>query len=128
MYPKSPKNDHKYHWTQHVAQKMHYYQISESIIKRIIRFPKRFEEGIAPDTFAVMQSTTSKKNPQEIWVMYQARSQGSSAKNQSSTNISIYNTKKIIISAWRYPGISPLGKPIQIPDDVLADLADTVTL
>jgi hypothetical protein len=32
--------------------------------------------------------------------------------------------KIIIISAWRYPGVSPAGKKIEIPEDVLADLRD----
>ena len=70
-YPmKPPKNDDKFYWTRHVADKMRYYGISESLIKRIIRYPKRLEEGVAPDTFAGMMPAGSVKRPQEIWVMY----------------------------------------------------------
>lgn len=85
-----------------------HYGISESLIKRITRFPKRKEEGIAPKTIAVMQPTSSKK--QEIWVMYQK----------------INDTKKRIISAWRYPGVSPIGKKIPIPDEILQELEGMV--
>ncbi len=40
------------------------------------------------------------KNYQEIWVMYQNKGK-----------------KKKIISAWIYPGQSPVGKKIFVPDD-----------
>ena len=84
-----------------------HYGISESLIKRITRFPERTEEGIAPKTVAVMKPTSSKK--QEVWVMY--------------TGI---GTKKKIISAWRYPGVSPLGRKIPIPDEILQELENMV--
>ncbi|HLC99615.1 MAG TPA: hypothetical protein VJC11_01480 [Patescibacteria group bacterium] len=105
MQFKPPKDDHKYKWTQHVQQKMMYYGISESLIKRISRFPKRSGEGIAPGTIAAMQPTSNKKKPQEIWVMYQK-----------------IGDRKLIISAWRYPGISPVGKKIPIPDDIAQEI------
>jgi len=68
-----PRNSDKYHWTNHVVAKMHYYGLSESRITRVIRFPKRKEIGVAPKTIAVMQPTGSKNNPHEIWVMYQEK-------------------------------------------------------
>ena len=46
---------------------------------------------------------------QEVWVMY--------------TGI---GTKKKIISAWRYPGVSPLGRKIPIPDEILQELENMV--
>ena len=104
---KIPKNDAKYLWTQHVIDKMMYYGISESLIKRITRFPARKEEGIAPKTTAAMKPTSSKK--QEVWVMY--------------TEV---GTKKKIISAWRYPGVSPVGKKIPIPDEILQELGSVL--
>lgn len=107
MQFKPPRNDHKYQWTNHVQQKMMYYGISESLIKRITRFPKRKEEGIAPKTIAVMSPTSSKK--QEVWVMYTEA-----------------GTKKKIISAWRYPGVSPLGRKIPIPDEILQELQGVI--
>ncbi len=101
------KNDAKYHWTNHVIGKMGFYGLSPDRVKRVIRTPKRVEEGIAENTIGVMQPSTNLKKPSEVWVMYQKR-----------------GSKKIIISAWRYPGISPIGKQIQIPQDILNELRE----
>jgi len=140
---KLPENDSKYEWTNHVKEKMVYYGISSSLVKRIVRFPKRKEEGIAPGTTAVMQPRGSAKTPQEIWVMYRpcagvapvfdmphllARSQWGRCQRrgmpEGKFNIST-GTKKII-SAWRYPGISPVGKKIPIPDEILQELESII--
>ena len=123
-----PKNDAKYQWTNHVQSKMMYYGISESLIKRIIRFPKRKEESVAPGTIGVMQPTSNKKNPQEIWVMYQeiAQRESRNAQGQSPDatryTLQVTRPKVKIISAWRYPGVSPVGKKIPIPDEILMEL------
>ena len=101
---KLPKDDNQYHWTSHSKGKMIQYQISESLVKRIISYPKRTEEGIAPATLAAMRPTASKKSS-ELWVMYKKE-----------------KGKKFIISTWRYPGVSPIGKPIIIPNEVLEEL------
>ncbi len=71
---KPPKDDAHYAWTHHVWEKMQFYGLSESRIKRVIRFPARTEEGIAPRTVAVMQSAGTSKY-QEIWVMYKIQRQ-----------------------------------------------------
>jgi len=47
------------------------YQLSESRIKRVLHTPHRIEEGIAPQTIAVMQNAGTIKHPKEIWVMLQ---------------------------------------------------------
>ena len=99
------KKDPKYHWTEHVTRKMMFYGLSPDRIRRTIRHPKRVEEGIAENTIGVMQSSTNIKKPTEVWVMYQKK-----------------GSKKIIISAWRYPGVSPIGKQIPIPADILDEL------
>lgn len=118
-----PKNNDKYRWTNHVKGKMFYYGISESLVKRIVRFPKRKEDGIAPKTVAVMQPTSNKKKPQEIWVMYQLRRpQGSELRTYGKAVAS--EQTKTIISAWRYPGVSPVGKKIPIPDEILSAVAE----
>ena len=105
-------NFRKIIWTKHAREKMRFYNLSENRVKRVLRNPDRKEEGIAPNTLAVMQRTGTKKYPKEIWVMYQIIK--SKAKSQ----------KLKVISAWRYPGISPIGKEIPIPDDVLKDLEE----
>jgi len=112
MFFKEPKNNERISWTKHVKKKMGQYNLSESRLKRVLRNPERKEEGIAPETIAVMQKTGSKKHPTEIWLMYQIISQRSKVKSQ----------KLRIISAWRYPGKSPVGKPPPIPEDVLQEL------
>ncbi len=124
---KLPKNDAKYHWTNHVGQKMLYYGLSPDRVKRVIRSPNRSEKGIAPDTIAVMQpgkisSATLGKSAswkEEIWVMYAMNKiQKSNIKNQ---NFGV-GPKKIIITAWRYPGKSPIREAIPIPNDILEEL------
>ena len=105
MNLESLKKDNKYLWTQHVIRKMTFYGLSPDRVRRVIRSPKRVEEGIAENTVAVMQFSTNIKKPTEVWTMYQKK-----------------GNKKIIISAWRYPGISPIGKAIPIPADILEEL------
>jgi len=106
MQFKKPKDDEKIVWTKHVIQKMKYYGLSENKLRNVMWRPERVEEGIAPDTVAIMQPYGSLKKPKEIWLMYQIFSwQG--------------KKKKRIISAWRYPAVSPRGKEIYIPDDVM---------
>ncbi len=128
MQSQIPKNDDKYHWTNHVVGKLRYYGLSASLVKRIIRFPERIEEGIADGTTAVMRSAGSVKSPQEIWVMYQIK--GLEPKNiQGTENLKTFlaknaSSKKIIISAWRYPGVTEPNQPIFIPDDVLQELQE----
>ena len=122
---KLPKDDSKYEWTNHVKEKMLYYGISSSLIKRIVRFPKRKEEGVAPRTTAVMQPRGSVKTPQEIWVMYQLRRPKESELRTYGKAIAS-EPKMRIISAWRYPGISPVGKKIPIPDEILQELENII--
>ena len=104
MLNKQPKDDDRYRWTNHVKGKLLQYRLSESLVKRVVRSPKRTEEGIAPATIAVMIPTVSKR-PSEIWVMYKKD-----------------RYQKVIISAWRYPGTTPVGKKITIPNDVMEEL------
>lgn len=95
-------------WTHHIKEKMRYYRLSENRLKRVLRNPKRIEEGVAPKTVAIMQPTGSQKHPTEIWLMYQKAS-----------------GKIKMISAWRYPGISLKHQPPPIPEGVWRDLEET---
>jgi len=94
-------------WTKHSEKKIRQYQFSKSRILRIIKNPYRLEEGIAPNTIALMKPTKIKNKTwkQEIWAMIQK------SKNEIK-----------IISAWRYPGKSPQQNPI--PYEILAELKD----
>jgi len=114
-------------WTKHALAKMQYYRLTQNKVKTVLRSPFRMEEGIAEHTLAVMipnklvsQNKTSivkkpssfnrwektfKHHKEEIWAMYQKR-----------------HGQIFIISAWRYPGESPVNKPLEIPPDVYDDL------
>jgi hypothetical protein len=93
------------YWTKHSKMKMRQYWLSEKRVLRILRKPDRKEEGIVPGTIAAMQITGTKKHPTEIWTMYQ-----------------IEKSKVKIISAWRYPGRTPIGQRPIIPEDTLEEL------
>ena len=118
MLFREPKNTEMIFWTQHAKTKMKFYNLSETRLRGILRNPHREEKGIAPRTVAIMQATKSKK-PTEIWLMYQKdKRKAQNAKHKSEQR------RIKIISAWRYPGISPVGAP-PIPKEVLKILQDT---
>ncbi|HUW71638.1 MAG TPA: hypothetical protein VMV66_00360 [Candidatus Humimicrobiaceae bacterium] len=99
----------KFYWTQHSKMKMRQYRFSEKRVLKIFRKPDRIEEGIAEGTIAVMQKTGTKKHPTEAWLMY----------------IVLRKPKGIkIISAWRYPGRTPIGERPVIPTDTLEELGN----
>jgi hypothetical protein len=101
-----PKSDKKYYWTRHCVTKIFQYGIGANKIKRIINYPDRREEGIAEKTIAVMKKKSKKDDSKgEEWVMYQMK-----------------NNRKVVISVWYYPGITPKGKEIFIPDEVWEEI------
>lgn len=131
-----------YRFTLHSQYKMRQYGLSEQKIRSVIRNPKRREVGIMPRTVAVMQPVSMKKIEgkevwkQEIWVMFVVKNQESRIRNQEreqkqekkgihDSRFIIHNSanRQIrIISAWRYPGVSPRRNPI--PDEILRELED----
>lgn len=145
----SKKND-KYQWTQHSLMKMQYYGLSQQRIKRVIKSPQRIEEGIVENTIAVMQPASTRGNrlstrggptsthtkngkktwTSEIWVMYQIRPAKSAVGcglpkaefNRVKSKSKLLNIPKQvkIISAWRYPGISPERDPV--PQEILDEI------
>ena len=133
MY-KLPKNDDKYIWTNHAIEKMRYYRLSESLVKRVVRFPKRIEKAIAPNTIGAMspygKSPKGRQQPYggEIWVMYVEVKQKtanrletivkSKAKKAIVYSLLAIGPRKRIISAWRYPGVTKPGDPIPVPEDI----------
>ena len=103
----------KIYWTSHAQTKMRFYHLSEQRVCRVLNSPKRIEEGIAPNTVAMMQPATIKtKNGkqiwnQEIWVMVQ--------KNDKKTKF---------ISAWRYPGMTKPGD--SLPEEILKEIKSLI--
>lgn len=110
-------NTGAYQFTLHSQYKMRQYGLSKQRVRSVIRHPKRREVGIVAETVAVMQPVSPKKivgekgRPineiwkQEIWVMF-----------------IIKNQKTRVISAWRYPGVSPKRNPI--PPEILRELEE----
>lgn len=108
----------EFHYTEHARYKMRQYRLSEQKVRSVVRRPKRMETGIAPNTIAVMQPVSPKVLDgketwkQEIWVMFvEKRKKGPLDRGQ-----------KRIISAWRYPGISPERDPV--PPEILRELEE----
>ncbi len=116
---------------------MRQYGLSAQRVTRVIRNPERTEVGIVENTIAVMQPSSIKyKNfkkiwSQEIWVMYQISARGGKVKssklkvqskipNSKFQKLQTTNKKLKIISAWRYPGISPKNNPI--PGEILREI------
>jgi hypothetical protein len=91
---------------------MKQYGLSLQKVRGVIRRPQRREVGIVLKTVAVMQPVNPKTEngkttwKQEVWVLYKEDA-----------------GKKKIISAWRYPGISPKRDPI--PEDILQELLNS---
>jgi len=111
MQFKAPKNNERFFWTGHALGKMQYYGLSAQRILRVINSPTRIEKGVAENTTAVMQpSAINKKKTwsSEIWAMYQ-----------------LDKTQKKIISAWRYPGVSP--KRNFIPEEIIDEVKDLIS-
>lgn len=138
MQLKPPKNTEKYFWTQHAAYKLRQYGLSAQRVIRVINNPQRKEEGIVPKTVAVMQPASvrlvrttagkpaQKKWSQEIWAMYTSAKGGkvrsSKLKVQNEFGNLILKKQIKIISAWRYPGVSPQKDPI--PEEILREIGE----
>lgn len=115
MQFKIPKNTRYLAWTKHITKKMMFYGLSATKVKSILSRYDRKEPGIAPNTTAVMKRSGSKKNPQELWVMYQ---------DKEITQDGIKSERRVIITVWRYPGISKPKEKIPIPEGMLRELVE----
>ena len=109
-------------------RKLQYYGLTPSRVLRVIRAPERVEEGVAEGTLAAMQTAGTKAKPWEVWVMWRCEksNNGGRIKNHGTEPIirnSLFaSAQKIIITAWRYPGVSPVRERVPIPSDILAEL------
>ena len=116
-------------WTHHARAKMNFYKLSESRVRRVLNYPKRIEEGVAPKTVAMMQPAVVKimagkptslkfKIDRDVVlsdVPYRhaewsrrTPSVSSPAKESWAQEIWVMvedsRDRRTIISAWRYPG------------------------
>jgi hypothetical protein len=115
----------RYYFTLHSEYKMREYHLSRQRVIRIIRSPQRIETGIVENTVAVMQPASTRRTggeetwTQELWVMYKIHPK---IKNPNGNGGDILNQPELkIISAWRYPGVSPERDPI--PSEILREIA-----
>lgn len=137
-------SDQKYIWTQHAQMKLRHYRLTESRIKRVIRYPSRIEESIVEGAVACMQPSEGKQYS-EIWVMYvlinakykerkinphtfpqrqylagKNINQIFFAKNSKVYQEGVRVKQMKIITAWRYPGKSPERDPV--PSEILREI------
>jgi hypothetical protein len=122
--PRLPGGD-TIRWTNHVQRKMQFYGLTPSRVLRIVRAPQRMETGVAEGTLAGMQTAGTKAKPWELWAMWRddTPSKQKTIRNKSGIGMSgLPFTRKVIITAWRYPGVSPVRGAVPIPADVLAEL------
>ena len=117
---KVPKDDHKFRWTNHVIRKMQYYGLTPSRVLRVIRAPERIEDGVADGTLAGLQTAGTKAKPWEVWVMWRDVNKKSAENSKLATDFS--PTRKVVITAWRYPGVSRVRERVPIPSEILAEL------
>ena len=114
----------RYYFTLHAEYKMREYYLSRQRVIRIIRSPKRREVGIVPNTIAVMQPSSTKTVngkeiwTQELWTLYRVNAEKKLSKTKLEALLGSAELK--IISAWRYPGVSPKRDPI--PSDILTEI------
>lgn len=120
MFFKPPKDNEKFSWTKHSFEKMKFYGLSAQRVTRVLRAPERVEEAVAPGCLAGMQ-TVGNKRKTEIWVMWKNKIKNQKLKIKIKDLRSINNNQKLIITAWRYPGVSP-KRQVPIPEDILAEL------
>lgn len=115
-------------FTAHARYKMSQYGLSEQKVRGIIHRPKRTEVGVMPQAVAMMQPVSLKVIDgketwkQEIWVMYLLKGKGQKSKDKSEARTPLFPPQLRIISAWRYPGVSPKRSPI--PDEIWRELED----
>lgn len=132
----------EYLWTSHAEWKMKYYGLSKQKVSGIIRRPDRVEKGIAGNgTIAAMQAVSPKVVDgkkvwkQEIWTMYQKKRTrkntkigmlGQDARVARLQSLLKKDGETKIISAWRYPGVSPKNNPI--PEEIFREMEELSSL
>ncbi len=100
--------DDKFLWTHHARDKMRYYRLTESRLKRIIRHPARTEEAVLEGAVACMQPSEGKKYA-EIWTMYVLVRKGGfrgnmlSRSDSSAPAADFANSRMRFLRLWRRP-------------------------
>lgn len=115
-------------WTLHAQAKMNHYRLTSSRVRHVLHAPKRVEEGIAPNTIAMMQPVSMKT------VAARGLSNGVNAKKESWSQeiwVMVQDKKGVrtVISAWRYPGMTKVRDAIFLKreyNEFLTDESKTI--
>lgn len=128
-----PKDTAQLSWTRHIKNKMVFYHLSAAQILRIFNKPDRREEGVAPETIAAMQRKKSvgakQARSEEIWIMYRVNAANTKERVAKSDRpqplaygSALRRSRVVMISAWRYPGVTKAGDRPPIPESILEEL------
>ena len=120
MQFKEPKNTDRISWTKHSIEKMKFYGLSPQRVLRVLKNSERREQAVVPGCAACMQTVGAKRKT-EIWMMYRDQLKTENQKLKTGGG------HKKIITAWRYPGVSPVRDKIPIPEDILNEINEIVT-
>lgn len=121
------KKPAKLEWTLHARAKMNHYRLTPSRVRHVLHSPKRVEEGVAPNTIAMMQPASLKTAAAR---QIEGRYPGLAAKKETWTQeiwVMVQDKKGIrtVISAWRYPGMSKVRDAIFLKKEYNEFLTDT---
>lgn len=104
------KRPAKLEWTLHARAKMNHYRLTPSRVRHVLHSPKRVEEGVAPNTIAMMQPVSMKTVAARASAGTNASAHAAAKKESWSQEIWVMMQDKkgvrTIISAWRYPGMT----------------------
>lgn len=112
-----PKDTDRISWTKHSIEKMKFYGLTSQRVMRILRNPDRCQEAVAEGCTACMQTLGTQRKT-ELWAMYQDVIKNNPLRPQSEAS----KKHRKIITAWRYPGVSPIQDKIPIPQDILEEV------
>jgi len=128
---KEPKNSDLYKWTHHAKEKMKYYGLSETRVRLVLKKPLRIEENfiegvllaMQPQSTRVNKKTKEKKWSSEIWVMYKEIDSDVVLNldvPKKFENLFKKQKQLLIVSAWKYPGVTHSNKdlPIEIENEI----------
>jgi len=119
MQFKPPLNTNTISWTKHSIEKMKFYGLTPQRVLRVLKKPDRCQEAVAEGCIACMQ-TLKNKAMSEIWMMYADKTQDTINNKQGKLK------HKKIITAWRYPTVSPIQDKIPIPQDILDEIKNII--
>ena len=129
---KEPVNSEFYKWTTHAKEKMREYGLSATRIKLVVKNPMRVEENFIENVVLAMQPQSLRRDKKtgkkvwssEIWVMFKFLDLEKKVENikipEKFKNLFEEKKTYLIISAWKYPGVSEINDnlPIEMEKEI----------